>query len=308
MELSPPSSTAIGRLKLTRDDAHAIAIEADGSTLRATRTVGGNTDSFPIAYDPAQHRHLMLENMGGETFWRASPDGAQWTTVHSEPTDGLFDMDLVFVALEGVFDATPAAVEIEALTGFVEPFCEVSSFTDAFDDMVVHPFWERGVEQGGCGRFEEDALRFEFVGVPTERCSYETITYFDLSGDSVSIEYVTPHPGPPQRVAELIVGVDRDNHFLLSHAENNLFGNIRTDGGSITVFTTPFDAALHRFWRIAEANGFVVWETSVDGVRWETQGSRPTTFSVEAVATTIVGYPNQGSGAYTLELDNYNLQ
>lgn len=69
------------------DASNRLVAVVAGGFLGIYKTVAGVQTgiTFP-AYSPTDHRWLRIREDEGVTYWEASPDGAAWTELHSEPT------------------------------------------------------------------------------------------------------------------------------------------------------------------------------------------------------------------------------
>jgi hypothetical protein len=87
------------------------------------------------------------------------------------------------------------------------------------------------------------------------------------------------------------VGLRFDDTHVLSFVllAGTLYARL-VDGGSTSNVTANFDPVAHRWWQIVESGGTTRWETSPDGITWNTVVSR----STPAWATTVRPFVSAG--------------
>ncbi|MBB4635548.1 vanadium-dependent haloperoxidase [Longimicrobium terrae] len=104
--LTGPATTGLDAMISGND---LLAIWVGQGELTCGQVVNGAYRRLEhIPYDAAEHRWLRLRERAGITFWEASPDGEDWTTVHQAPNP------IPLTAVMGRFGAqvfvrTPAA-------------------------------------------------------------------------------------------------------------------------------------------------------------------------------------------------------
>src|SRR5690606_976501 len=99
--------------------------------------------------------------------------------------------------------------------------------------------------------------------------------------------------------------IDNTNLIDFLHVDGILRARHRVGGGYVTLQTTTYDAAAHRWWQLREADGTVYWETSPDGTTWSTFYSEPAPIAV----TALFGYlqaGGAGTSADVARFDNWN--
>lgn len=110
--------------------------------------------------------------------------------------------------------------------------------------------------------------------IPAERgYGYvRTAPKYDLTDGELSVE-VPQVPSGPSGEAFLIIGRDSSNEVSVIKSGANLIFRSTVAGSTTAPSAVPYDAALHRWWRIRNAHGITYWETSADGVSWTARRS-----------------------------------
>lgn len=87
IELIQPLRAAVGaqvNLEAIQDDNNRVYLSIENGRLTSNQRVGGTYSLLAaVPYDPDRHRWLRLREARGTTFWEASADGVDWTTLAS---------------------------------------------------------------------------------------------------------------------------------------------------------------------------------------------------------------------------------
>jgi hypothetical protein len=256
-----------------------------------------------VPHDAAQQRWWRFSEGEGVTRWETSPDGQSWTMLADHPSERLFDLRWSTVRLvsqnEGGAPASAGVVRFDNLIGgpAASGWCPVSTLSDDFEDGARDARWSR-TTAGTVGTAEDGRLLFT---LPPNNdgadARYQTARAFDLRGDAIAIrlDSLTSSSG---LMAELRLGHGDGNAVAIRVQDDELLLLQQLDGGGDdAVLRLPFDANVHRWWRIRDEAGRLSWETSSDGRAWTLQSSRaPSPAFVNAVDVQI-------AAATTTELD-----
>ena len=280
--VNPESGAEAYFLVYNDDGDREAAFSQIGGVLRFYARVNGDGAIVSTPYDPVQHRHWRLRERAGTLYWETSRDGAAWTIRHQQPAP--FDLSLVRVELSaGVSEAQddPGFLEVEALNGGVArgSHCKVATLRDDFDDGVSDARWLRSFSESGCRIGEDDGSFYGrgSDGSGSAYCGYQSSSAFDLTGSELTAEITEMlAPGAPALVFFKLAD-DRNQHGLeLSQEGGQLNCHFWVDGVRSSAGQTPWDEQEQRFWRLAERDGEVRWQTSPDGADWTTQCTKPT--------------------------------
>ncbi|MBB4635550.1 vanadium-dependent haloperoxidase [Longimicrobium terrae] len=138
---------------------------------------------------------------------------------------------------------------------------------------------------------------------------YESATTYDLTASQIFVEVVEA-PSVTSGGVILSARVDDPNEIYFRIGANGRVRAVSEVGGTGTLQgEVLYDERLHRWFRLREAGGFVYWETSPDGVEWNTlaRAANPipltaVRLSIGAGTTAAVAHPG------VAVLDNFNVQ
>lgn len=160
----------------------------------------------------------------------------------------------------------------------------------------------------------------EFNGILEVPCTsgyngYTSVDRFDLIGSSYSIEIVgSPSIGNGSTEQYLYVSTDIGGPASNWHTFNLKNGNLefleRVGGVDSATTSIVHDPVAHRWWRIAESGGNVLWQTSPSGLpgTWVTRRSKVP--SVDLSSTIVdfgTGYLDTEAGPGSAMFDNVNI-
>jgi hypothetical protein len=279
-----PATGAEVTFELEGDGARDVNFELRGEELRLTYEVSDSRYvSRKIGYDPAAHRFWQIREAQGTIYWEASSDGATWellSTTSSQPFTGL-----VLVRLLVYLPGDPAAVApvfFDKLNGGArdpsESYCPAASLQDDFNDGLVGDGWWAWTDRS-CSFFERNgAITFDYEAEGPGACGYESRTYYDLTGSSVSVE--VPQVDETGAIRTLFRLQFQDGgeisfvHGNLDEQTNRLVCRNNLAGADATPCTLNYSLDEHRWWRFRHDEGTarLHWETSPDGKAWISQG------------------------------------
>jgi hypothetical protein len=169
-------------------------------------------------------------------------------------------------------------------------WCAVSTLVDNFNDGVRGPQWQRAYQTGGCTLSEVGGYAVITPSSVVDECGYQSSTAFDLRGDSVdTYAFQVIRPGATQAYTFLSVVAFNQDDVNITESSGTLEAQQRIGGVSTTVGSAPYNATTHAWWRIREANGNIIWETSPDGAAWSMLAMAAEPFSPSAVSVIVGG-------------------
>lgn len=186
----------------------------------------------------------------------------------------------------------------------------LATLTDNFNDNIIGPAWGNaygGVSETG-GRARVPCVAGAYAG-------YQTAKIYTLAGSSVYLQI-------PVVAAAAGATVEAQTVFCVTPdplAGTNVCFNINTVAGTIrcesnvaytdgAVVSLTFDSVAHKWLRIRETGGNVLWDTSPDGSTWTNRRTLATPAWVSASTTLALDlfcYRNNGTANYS-EFDNVN--
>lgn len=130
---------------------------------------------------------------------------------------------------------------------------------------------------------------------------------FDLRGSAVVVEVPVAADGTPGTAnTYLDVTWPYDWYLSMGRSGDELSLAVQTESGSDTN-ALPYEPTAHRWWRIAEADDEVSFDTSADGTTWTAQWQAPTPAFVEASYLTLgVWHDGQAAEPVEAHFDNLN--
>jgi hypothetical protein len=286
-----------------------VAIAVESGQLEAQLLDGnGATTVAMIRYDATAHRHWRLREQRGVVIWSVSPDRRTWTEVHRQAV--AMDMTGVYPILSTrgqVANASEAWFDnVNAPSPSVPGTCPADALRDDFDDGVISNAWSPWNGAGQCTLREINGrVELIFPG-DFSACILGSRRVHDLRGSAISYELaLVPTEGVFQTLIEL-----RSSRYQ-NRAELRINGSSMT----MTVFVNDtqvfqgagaFDRTAHRFGRLRESGGRLVYDTSPDGAAWSTRFEADYRFGAEPVGFHVTGIHSGGGPALQLQLGGVN--
>ncbi|MFS8071354.1 MAG: hypothetical protein ACMG6S_33710 [Byssovorax sp.] len=148
----------------------------------------------------------------------------------------------------------------------------VGVLADDFNDNLVGPLW--GIyEIGGTAMEANHQAVVSIPGAPAKFAGFVSTIAYSLVGCHGSIEVVKA-PQHPSTVAHLSFspdpssGVDR---VEVHQIDKSLVFTLVAGGAATDNCVIPYLPTAHRFWRVRETGGNLLWETAPDGLTWTVQ-------------------------------------
>jgi len=290
-------------LVLYYDDTHYLEISKIGPDLKFTKRVGGSSADtvFSQTYDASKHRYWRFVEDGQQVFWQTSSDGQTWDGA-SWPSDQLFPLDLLRVDFgclsepagngdEARFDALNAGAPPKGL------YCPGNTLKDDFNDAEPGALWARTYADPGCTLSEQGGELIATAAADSMGyCAYRSGAAYDL----VAAPFVVEVPAITNTMTTGEVFLRAEIEELGSVEISQSMGKLRLMTQKVPGPKNPTDGPIydpqkHRFWRLGETNGKVLWEASPDGKTWTALGgSVPTPISLAKVDISL------GTGTYEI--------
>jgi hypothetical protein len=281
------SSNATAALYLVGDPTHYLAITQIHGMLNAEWDNGGpNATDFSVTYDLAAQRWWRISEASGTVTFEVSPDGTTFTAVTSIASPSWIN-DLE-IAIGGYSDGviTRGTVQFDNLDDKLElaGWCKADTFGDHFMRMAVGFDWNARktptVGASGCTPTVMNGAHFDQSGIGNSRCWLATGHGYDLANS-----YAFAHVGPigaakPGWTAFLRAISDNvTDAMLIDWDTGKICAQVRSDAP----VCRTYDMAADAYWRIGEAGGMVVFDTSADAVTWTPIASVPVPFPLGAL-------------------------
>jgi hypothetical protein len=136
---------------------------------------------------------------------------------------------------------------------------------DSFDDTTMDPQWSAFTTSGATISETSGRLTVHLnAGSADADAGYSSATIYDLAGAEMSVKVL--QGGGQYTTFELDGANGRGIGFQLT---GTVLRVIEIDSEvPTTIASTVYDSTAHRYWRIREADGSAIWETSADGSSW----------------------------------------
>jgi hypothetical protein len=137
---------------------------------------------------------------------------------------------------------------------------------------------------------------------------YSTLTTYNLTGSSSSVELVTTPSQSTNAQAIFKLQIDANNviAFILSNGTLRFQKNV-AGGGYTDVSSVTYSATDHRWWRIRESGGTTYYDTSSDAVTWTNRASLANPFAVTLLTQEIsAGTYQSETSPGTAVFDHFN--
>ena len=259
-----------------------------GGSLEGHKVVdGGGAEVFNITYNPANHRFWQFRVTDTVAIWEVSGDGSNFTKLAEEPLSALFVLDNVRVRLELDNNdslSTDSAIwdNVSAQGPGTGSWCEVSTFAEDFGPAFTDRRWKA---TGKSSTATAQVVDGQLVLTPNDGENsdvfYRTSRLFDMTDQAVSVEVVEALAAPSTTGLRLVsatewAGFDitGDPDPMGDETEPVLAVRFRTEGSTTTLGTTPYVPAQHRWLRIRDDAGTLIWESSPDGQAWNIEGQQ----------------------------------
>jgi hypothetical protein len=274
--LDPTEPTALTGAGAHFDGNNLLRFHVAGGKLAFLRRVAGDTVELGnVDHDPVLHRYWQLRESAGVLHWETSPDGVSFTERAQAPAASLFALDHLHVEMvaqtEGG-EATPGTASVASVNDGLPSeggWCSASSLVDNFDDGTQSILWSRAFTSNGATKAEMDGVLILTPGAnAVSQAGYISGSAYDLSESTLAIEVVQTTAADPSIQTFMRVENDVDNGFSMAVMDGALELRTEQAADQMTLVSIPYDAAMHRWWRLRASAGVVHWETSPDGMAW----------------------------------------
>jgi hypothetical protein len=274
----PPSGGGTATLR-ARGPGGEMAFELSNGNLTTRVTGGGAGAALP--FDPIAHRWWQIREAAGQLHWETSPDAIVWTTHATQATPTFARWAKISLEARAAAGAPTEAVFSRLNAGRPRaPWCKAATLTDDFAPGAAAPAWT-AVVTGACSYTQNNGeVRFTMNGQGASYCAYESASAYDLTGSGAYLEIpAITNFHPPVR---FFVGVEdaTGKTATLSFVGTNQLEHAATGLASTL---TNYTAATERWWRLREAGGSLLWETSSDGRAWTVKRQAAVPFALDVV-------------------------
>lgn len=289
--VQPLSTTASGTVdfEVAMDSGNKLILRySAGGTLQGYKVVeGGTAQVFSLTYNPANHRYWQFRVTETTAIWEVSGDGSSFTKLAEEPRSGLFPLDNVRVRMEVDNNDSVSGDQViwdnvSAEGPGTGSWCDVTTFSEDFGSGFTDRRWKASSKDSSATAQIADG---QLVLTPNDGedsdVFYRTSRLFDVTDQGVTVELVEALAAPsttalrvetPDQWAGFEVTGDPDP--MGDETMPVLAVRYRTDGSTTTLGTTPYVPAQHRWLRIRDDAGTLVWESSPDGMSWNVEGQQ----------------------------------
>jgi hypothetical protein len=266
----------------------------DGS-LQAYKVVNGlGTVVLDIAYNATNHRYWQLRATDESMNYEASADGVTYTKLAEVDYTAAFIPDNVRVRLDldNIGMIVDSAIFDNLVVDAPSPgsWCAADSLVDDFSAPTHGRQWRDSVGDGNATVVRSDGMLF-LTPNPGESTGYEyrSSKLFDLTGSSVTVELAQALTTPGRTALRLTNSADwfafeiiGDPEMMGDPTDPVLAVSYRSNNATSPVVTEPYSPSSHRWLRIRDDAGTIVWEVSGDGASWDSIGSvSPPPFEID---------------------------
>jgi hypothetical protein len=291
--------------------SRGVALAVEGGQLQA-QTLDGNgaTTLDMIPYDATAHRHWRLREQAGVVYWDVSPDRATWSNVHRQSV--VLDTTAVYPILAARGQVTAASEawfdDVNAPSPAVPGPCLAATVSDDFDDGVISPYWTPWNGAGQCSLREINGrVEMSFPG-DFSACILGTRRAVELRGSAISYELSSvPTEGVFQTLVELRGTRYQDRAELRINA-SSLTMTVFVDDAQVFQGSGPFDRTAHRFGRLRESGGRLIYETAPDGTSWSPRFQADYRLGTGPVSFHITGIHSGGGPQLQLQIGGVNAR
>lgn len=149
--------------------------------------------------------------------------------------------------------------------------------------------------------------RASFVGSAWN--GYQSVNTFSLIGKSIEIEAQSvTNTSPGSSIStEFGVILDATNYAAFSKTPTGNLSYTRVTAGSSSFDFETYNSTTHRWWRLTEKSGNIIWETSPDGVAWSRRHTLASSFSLSAIKIYfLAGTGSSVASPGTAQFDNFS--
>ncbi len=305
-EMVDTSDDAYAGIRLFSRSGYLITFAQQRGQLNLTIDENGSTtnSNSSHSYDPVAHRWWQLREDSGTLYWEVSADGQDWQVLHSAPTPSFVSwvqMNLYAGTLDGLDDSGQFTLSsLNGGTSDAPVWCAPTTLVDTFDDGQVTLPLTRFGSAGACMWDETPGLQIS-AAASAGSCGYVSGTLFDLRDSSVSLDISQMVNTAEDGLVYLSVNEPGFARSLNMYQRGGLLEAERCVPACSVVDNIAYDPIAHRWWRIAEAAGEALFQTSPDGQMWTTLGAAPSGFDLSGIVIDFAVVGNASPAAATFD-------
>ena len=278
------TTNGLAELYVEQDNMHFVAISQKHGMLTAQVTNGVQTLTMSSPYDSIAHRFWRISELNAMLHFEASPDGVTWAQLLVTPTPAFVTTVRIDLGVNGDPAKASGSVAFDNLNTQVPSatWCKAATFTDDFQRTTFGTAWlNRYTSGGGCAMSINNGAHLDQNVLPAI-CYLGSSHAFDLTESTASALIYSITHYTSTWYTYLTVASD-DGH-VANLAFNNNQMCVTIDGGQNMCrdYVTS-----ESYWRIREAAGMTVFETSVDKSTWLPVTSMADPFPLQAVEIRI---------------------
>jgi hypothetical protein len=288
-----------------------VAFAVESGQLEAQLLDGnGATTVAMIAYQATAHRHWRLRELRGVVIWDVSPDRRAWTEVHRQAVT--MDTTAVYPILSTrgqIANASEAWFDnVNAPSPPVPGTCPADALRDDFEDGVISNAWSPWNGAGQCTLREINGrVELNFFG-DFSACILGSRRVHDLRGSAIAYELSSvPTEGVFQTLIELRSARYQDRVELRING-TSMTMTVFVNDAQVFQGAGPFDRTAHRFGRLREAGGRLIYDTSPDGAAWSTRLEADYRFGASPVGFHVTGIHSGGGPSLQLQIGGVNAR
>lgn len=184
----------------------------------------------------------------------------------------------------------------------------VAALADNFNDNQVGPLWAV-YEISGTAMETNHQVVISIPGAPAKFAGFVSKSAYSLLGCHGSME-VLQAPQHPNTVAHVSFSPDPSSGADLVEVHQigkTLAFTLVTGGVATDDCVIPYLPVAHRFWRVRETGGQLLWETAPDGQTWTVQRREKTPAFASAVRLDFGVIPLAADVAGVGVFDNFDM-
>lgn len=143
-------------------------------------------------------------------------------------------------------------------------------------------------EAGGEGRIALSG------GSPGYSAYYTGANVYDLTGSYAALKAVVVPSNSTQAQAYIKLALNGTNYIAFGKQAGNIYFQRQLAGVDSTT-TLAYNSTDHRWWRIRESGGNILWDTSPDGLTWTNRRSLAPGFAITSLTAEV------GAGCWQVE-------
>lgn len=294
---------------------NVASIRHSGESLLFSQTIGGTDGTkATVTYSPDEHRYWRLREHDSRVYWETSGNGRSWKIHATDDSTLLSGPALMNISAKSLMPSTEdRTVAVSNINGGVpsqERWCAASALTDDYNDPQKNPSKWLDVGGSDCTVQNNSAgeLRIVTPGGLTPECGQASHLPVDLTASTIAVEATVVTGASNSLASRMKLAFANGDEIAFEKNGAVLSGTRDVQGNTDPGFSEAYDETAHRWWRFRGENGILHWETSPDGLSWNTQASHESpAITLDEVTISLLCATLVGSSNSTCHFDNVNL-